>query len=55
MLHAAAPFLRTMLLAVIAPIFIVMTTAFITIPYSLGGHPGEARLAGTSATPFHLT
>jgi hypothetical protein len=55
MLRTATPFLTTMLLAVLAPIFIVMATAFITIPHSLGGHPGEVRLASSSATTFHPT
>jgi hypothetical protein len=55
MLRTAPPFLTTMLFAVLAPVFIVMATAFVTIPYSLGGHPGEVRLAGSSTTAFHPT
>jgi len=55
MLRTAPSFLTNMLFAVLAPIFIVMATAFITIPYSLGGHPGEARIAHTSDMTFHAS
>jgi len=53
MSRTRAPFLSAMLLAVLAPLVIVMTTAFVTIPYSLGGHPGEVRLASASGTTYH--
>ena len=38
-------------LAALAPVVLV---AFLSIPYSLGGHPGEARADNTSAT-LHMT
>ena len=53
MLRTSSPFLPNMLFAVAAPLLIVVATAFVVIPYSLGGHPGEARPAGTAATTYH--
>lgn len=55
MQHAKAPFLTSMLIAVLAPVFFVMATAFVTIPYSLGGHPGDARVPSQSLSVFHPT
>lgn len=53
MTRTCAPFLSSMLFAILAPLFIVLTTAFVAIPYSLGGHPGEVRLAQASASTYH--
>jgi hypothetical protein len=55
MTKSKAPFLTSMLFAVVGPIFFVMAAAFITIPYNLGGYPGDSRLASQTASPFHLT
>jgi len=48
-------FLPSMLFAVIGPILIVMTTAFVTVPAALGSHPGEPRTAETATAIFHLS
>lgn len=45
-----AAYLRIVLIALV-PIVLV---AFLTIPYSLGGHPGEP-LAQASNAPRHMT
>ncbi|MCK9379881.1 MAG: hypothetical protein M0P95_02305 [Sulfuritalea sp.] len=50
-----APFLSTMLFAVAAPLFIVIATAFVALPYSLSGHAGEAGLTAASSTTYHLS
>lgn len=55
MLRSPAPFLPTMLLVVLASLFVVMSTAFVSIPQAIGGHPGEARIAGASSMAFHAT
>ena len=48
-----APFFRTLAHVVGATLFIVMALAFVTIPYSLAGHPGEFSIASSQAR--HLT
>ncbi len=53
MLRTLTPFLTHMLFAVAAPLSIVIATAFVAVPYSLGGHPGETRPAGVSSTTYH--
>ena len=55
MLRTETPFLATMLAVLLATLFIVMTTAFIVIPYAMGGHPGEPRVPATQSRPFHPT
>lgn len=52
---APAPFLTTLLFAVLGPLLIVMATAFLAIPWSLAGHPGETRVDTGSVRIFHLT
>lgn len=47
-------FVRQFAGAVAAVLVAVGLIAFWSIPYSLGGHPGEARSVGM-ATPRHLT
>ncbi len=49
------PFLGQLVFAVAAPLFIVVATAFLTIPFSLGGHPGEIRTTGVFSTAYHLS
>jgi hypothetical protein len=55
MLRTQTPFLATMLSVVLSTLFLVMTTAFIAIPYAMGGHPGESRVPATQSQPFHPT
>lgn len=40
--------------AVVAALIPVLLVAFWSIPFNLGGHPGEAR-AATMPTPAHMT
>ena len=47
-------FVRQLVGAVAAALVPVVLVAFWSIPYSLGGHPGEARSVGM-ATPTHMT
>lgn len=47
-------FVANLLMAVLPALMLVATTAFITIPYSLGHHPGD--LPGQGAATFrHMT
>jgi hypothetical protein len=47
-------FINQYLGVVIATLMPVMLIAFLSIPFSLGGHPGEARPAAATAT-WHVT
>jgi hypothetical protein len=47
-------FVRQLAGAVAAALIPVVLIAFCSIPYSLGGHPGEARSIEV-ATPRHMT
>jgi len=47
-------FVRQLAGAVAAALVPVVLIAFWSIPYSLGGHPGEARSVGMAA-PRHMT
>ena len=47
-------FVANVLLAVLPALLLVATTAFISIPYSLGHHPGDLPAQGT-VTFRHLT
>ena len=45
-------FANNMLLAITATLLVVMSVAFVSIPLSLGSHPGEmVALVGTSFHP----
>ena len=44
---------RLMALCIVGAVLLVMSVAFVAIPYQLGGHPGEVRLA--SAGTWHPT
>jgi hypothetical protein len=55
MLHTDTPFLPTMLAVVLSTLFFVMSTAFIAIPYAMGGHPGEPRVTAMQSGQFHPT
>jgi len=50
MLRNHASFQNNMLFAVAVPLLIVIVTAFLTLPYSLAGHPEEVRVAA-----YHLS
>jgi hypothetical protein len=39
---------------VVAALLPVILVAFLTIPFNLGGHPGETRIV-TMLTPTHMT
>lgn len=54
MTRTLAPFFSALLLAVLSSLFVVASTAFVTIPYAMGSHPGEAKIAAV-ARPFHPT
>ncbi len=47
-------FLANVLVAVLPALLLVATTAFISIPYTLGHHPGDLPAQG-AATSRHLT
>lgn len=53
MTHIANQFVTNLLFAVLVPFFIVMLTAFVMIPQSLGVHPGEARVMGAVVAEYH--
>jgi hypothetical protein len=53
MLRSLHPFFSTLFSVVIAVFFVVMTTAFISIPHSLGGHPGEVAVVRTAVPEYH--
>ena len=47
-------FIRQVLNVVLAALVPVVLVAFLSIPYSLGGHPGEDRTA-TASSSQHMT
>lgn len=47
-------FVRQFAGAVVAALIPVVLIAFMSIPYKLGGHPGEVR-AATMSTSTHMT
>jgi len=47
-------FVRQYLGVVLAALAPVVMTAFLSIPFNLGGHPGEFRIAQTAVAP-HMT
>lgn len=49
-----SPHFLTRLVAVVGGVlFVVASAAFITIPYSLGGHPGEVIAMGPGQSSYH--
>ena len=55
MTRSLHPFLSAMLCQLSVALLIVMSTAFVTIPQAVGGHPGEIRsIVATAAVP-HLS
>ena len=55
MLHSSAPFFATLLAVVFSTLLLVMTAAFLLIPYAIGAHPGEVRIPVAPITAYHLT
>jgi hypothetical protein len=54
MTATSLPFFRQFIGVVLAALVPVVLTAFISVPMSLGGHPGEARAAADTAFQ-HMT
>lgn len=54
MTHKSPAFLTTFLPVVLGTLLLVMSVAFVSIPFSLGAHPGEPVLAAAPAA-FHPT
>ena len=54
MTHKTPAFLATLIPVVLGTLLLVMSVAFVSIPISLGAHPGEG-LAAASTTAFHAT
>jgi len=48
-------FARRLIAVICGVLLVVASVAFITIPYSLGGHPGEAIAMGANQQYFHPT
>ena len=55
MLRSPAPFLATLLAVVLSTLLLVMTAAFLVIPYAIGAHPGEGRIPGAPIAEYHPT
>ena len=55
MLRSPAPFFATLVAVVFSTLLLVMTAAFLLIPYAIGAHPGEARITGAPIAAYHLT
>ena len=55
MLRLPVPLLSTLLAVVLSTLLLVMTTAFLVIPYAIGAHPGEARVADGPIASYHPT
>jgi len=47
-------FIQPIARVVATTLFAVFTVAFLSVPYSLGGHPGDQQVAQTTE-PRHLT
>lgn len=48
-------FLRTLIGFVLGVLILVATAAFVFIPYSLSGNPGEVAVRNANTTPYHPT
>lgn len=48
-------FARRLVTVIGGVLLVVASVAFITIPYSLGAHPGEALVLGASQSYFHAS
>lgn len=52
MFHSPQPFFATLFSVVLGTLLIVMSVAFVSIPMSLGAHPGEA-ITAVSPAAYH--
>ena len=48
-------FLRPLVQAIAATLFVVCTVAFLSVPYSLGKFPGQPSIVAKADGPRHLT
>jgi hypothetical protein len=48
-------FVRTLIGLVVGVLILVATAGFVSIPYSLSGHPGEVMLSAAHSTTYHPT
>ncbi len=48
-------FVLTLTGLIASVLILVATAAFVFIPYSLSGHPGEATVHGANTTEYHPT
>lgn len=53
--NSIAPFVSIHLSIFIASFFIVMTTAFLSFPHAIAGHPGEQLASVLTNAEYHLT
>ena len=53
MLRSPAPFFATLLAVVFSTLLLVMTAAFLVIPYAIGAHPGDARITSVPIAEYH--
>jgi uncharacterized membrane protein len=49
------PFIAELFSVILGVVIVVVTVAFVTIPYSLERHPGETQIVATSTQNSHLT
>jgi hypothetical protein len=54
-MEAQTSFAASMFRVVVSVLFVTMTIAFLTIPYSLSMHPGDPSSQLASAASRHLT
>lgn len=47
-------FVHPLVRVIVAALFAVLTVAFLTMPYTLGTHPGDPQ-TGQSVAPRHMT
>jgi hypothetical protein len=48
-------FVLTLVGLIASVLIVVATAAFVFIPYSLSGHPGETTIHGANTTEYHPT
>lgn len=54
-IKAEPNFIRTLVGLILGVLILVATAAFVFIPYSLSGHPGEATVHSANTTEYHPT
>lgn len=48
-------FLQPLVQVIAATLFVVCTVAFLSVPYTLGQHPGDPQVVSQQAGPRHMT